>query len=135
MNILQQLWPDPKPPARGRRSAAATAAEPVLSTSAGADPWLALACASPPGVESQSREDPVWACGWYDSSHDLQQGLEVREAPLGPEGLGAADCGEAAGLGEPALELWLHWYAVSVSTSVSTLDSTTASAVTVPSER
>ncbi len=39
---------------------------------------------TPPAVRPQSCEeappdDPQWACGWFDSSHDLQQGLVVRE--------------------------------------------------------
>jgi hypothetical protein len=49
-----------------------------------------------PGYASQPDRGPV--CGWYDSSHDLQQGLLVREHST-PDSLAA----------ELPLLGWLEW--------------------------
>jgi hypothetical protein len=37
----------------------------------------AASAASPPPAHDASEE--AWGCGWFDSSHDLQHGLCVRE--------------------------------------------------------
>jgi hypothetical protein len=36
-----------------------------------------------PAMSAASGRDPVHAAGWYESSWDLQRGLEVREEPPG----------------------------------------------------
>ena len=49
------------------------------------DPALSEASADGADPVHQA-DDPVRACGWFDSSHDLQQGLRVQEH-LGTDGL------------------------------------------------
>lgn len=60
----------------------------------------APASTSPPlPVAEVEIVQPGWGCGWFDSSHELQQGLLVRES-------GASEALAA----ELPLDLWLDWY-------------------------
>ena len=40
---------------------------------------VAAAAADTAGTELQPEPERPWGCGWFDSSHDLQEGLAVYE--------------------------------------------------------
>ena len=54
---------------------------------------------APDRAAAPAVEDRALGCGWFDSSHDLQAGLRVREH-ASPEALAA----------ELPLGIWLDWH-------------------------